>query len=84
MTRLFFLDLAARVHQPAAQVELALDPAQLPLRNLGVLPCRRRDQRPGVEDWRDHRRLACRCFSFDAANVLISAYEFESGRGAMS
>ena len=39
--------LAARVHQPAAQVELALDPAQLPFGNRLARRCRRRRWRDG-------------------------------------
>ena len=72
--------LAARVHLPAAQVELALDPAQLPLRNRGV-PCRRRDQRPGVEDWSDHRSLACRC-SRSMPSICLSACMNSRASGA--
>ena len=56
--------LAGRAHEPAAQVELALDPAQLPLResrcaSLSSARSTRRDEVGG--GWSDHRRLACRC-----------------------
>ena len=73
--------LAARVHQPAAQVELALDPAQLPLWNSGVRLCRRRDQRPGVEDWSDHRSLACR-YSRSIPSMCLSACMNSRASGA--
>ena len=73
--------LAAGVHQPAAQVELALDPAQLPLWNSGVRLCRRRDQRPGVEDWSDHRSLACR-YSRSIPSMCLSACMNSRASGA--
>ena len=73
--------LAACVHQPAAQIELALDPAQLPRRNRGGHPCRRRDQRPGVEDWSDHRSLACRC-SRSMPSICLSACMNSRASGA--
>jgi hypothetical protein len=64
------------VHQPAAQVEFALDLAPPP-----ASLARRMTWRGGLERSSKSRLSK---LSFDAVNVLIGVYEFESERRATS